>query len=327
MARRAIKDPASRIRALLAAEEPGFRTAFLEAVSLIRSRRTLDRLAALLQQGRVEDALDSLAEAAAHFGGQYGAALSAAAERTASFLSDGTEVRIRFDVSNEGAVRAIRSSRLRLIRGFEAEQRRTVRDALVDSVARGENPRVAARAFRDSIGLTPNQVAMVNNYRRLLMAGRGGTPSAEALERALRDGRFDRSVLRAMRENEPLKLHQVERMVDRYRQRMLAFRAENIARTEALRSVHEGSFEMYEQATQQGVIDPRSLRRSWVTAGDERVRDSHWELSQQEPHMVDEPWVTISGAMLRFPGDPLAPADETINCRCTLATRAEGPLI
>jgi hypothetical protein len=54
-----------------------------------------------------------------------------------------------------------------------------------------------------------------------------------------------------------------------------------------------------------------NLKKVWITAGDERVRDSH---DAVEGEMVD--WDAAFSNGLRHPRDPSGPPDETINCRC-----------
>lgn len=318
------EDPASRIERVISAQEAGFIRVFLQAISDIVSAHTLDQLEQLLLEGRVEEALEALDAAAGLIGTQYGQAFSAAAGDTARFLSTSAlTVSVSFDQTNDRAVQAISRNRLRLVREFSQEQRVATRAALQDGIARGVNPRQQAVEFRQSIGLTERQRAAVANYRRLLTEGRANNlPSQQALNRALRDARSDRSILRAIRENRPLPPEQVERMVQRYRDRYINYRAEVIARTEALRSAHQGTEEMYQQAIDAGQINPDALQRRWVTASDERVRDSHSRLNG-EVRRIGEAWEADAG-VLRFPGDPDAPAEETVQCRCVISTRILG---
>ena len=55
--------------------------------------------------------------------------------------------------------------------------------------------------------------------------------------------------------------------------------------------------------------------REWLTASDERVRDSHATMNEQVRHMED-PFVDGDGNRLSHPSDPMAPAGTIINCRC-----------
>lgn len=69
-----------------------------------------------------------------------------------------------------------------------------------------------------------------------------------------------------------------------------------------------------------GVLVAGSLlgksKKTWYTSRDERVRGTHAALHAQTVDLFDS-FQTPSGP-LRFPGDPLAPVSETINCRCRL---------
>jgi len=214
----------------------------------------------------------------------------------------------------------MQQERLRLIRNFTADQREATRSALTDGIRRGLNPRDQARMFRDSIGLTGRQQAAVNNYRRLLEEG-----NSEALQRQLRDRRFDPTVRRAIRTGEPLTTAQIDRMVSRYSDRMRSYRATVIARTEALRAVHQGTEELYRQAIDEGHLNSDQLMRTWHDADDRRVRASHNRLDGLERRIGD----TFPGdeGPLRFPGDPEAPAAETVQCRCVLSTRIDPPQV
>jgi uncharacterized protein with gpF-like domain len=58
------------------------------------------------------------------------------------------------------------------------------------------------------------------------------------------------------------------------------------------------------------------LKREWISAEDSRTRSSHDAANGQIVGM-DEPF-TVGGARLDYPGDPRGPADETINCRCSI---------
>jgi len=58
------------------------------------------------------------------------------------------------------------------------------------------------------------------------------------------------------------------------------------------------------------------LTKTWVTRKDSRVRGEHVLLHGKTVDMKDG--FTVGESILRFPGDPLAPLNLTINCRCRL---------
>lgn len=318
-----VVDPAQRLKDLLNRAEPNIARVFGRAARRIAGNLDLAALEKLLSEGKLEQALKLVEGVAEELAGASSIWFIRAGQDTVKFLDNAGIGSIVFDQVNVRAVQQLRSNNLRLITEFTSEQRRATKLALLDGVKRGLNPRDQARAFRASVGLAESQVQHVINYRRLVE--RAGdvdfTPAKqrESLTRALRDGRSDPSIERAIRNKKKLTKAQVDNMVDRYSKRYIAHRAVVIARTESLRAVHEGANEAYEQAFDRGVIKPTDLERNWDASGDGRVRDTHGSLDGQKKKW-GEVWSTVNGK-LRYPGDPLAPALETIQCRCVLTTR------
>jgi phage portal protein BeeE len=96
-------------------------------------------------------------------------------------------------------------------------------------------------------------------------------------------------------------------------------RAMTIARTETLSAVSLGREAKREEFKEQ--FPESKLMKMWVSAQDERVRDSHQELDGKSVG-VDEEFKEG----LRFPRDPNGDAAEVINCRCTDITFVEEDL-
>ena len=84
-------------------------------------------------------------------------------------------------------------------------------------------------------------------------------------------------------------------------------RARRIARTETTIALNQGANFAYEQS---GVVEGKS----WLTAGDENVRESHVAAEAQGVIPIDERF----GNGLMFPGDPEGAVSELVNCRCSL---------
>ena len=89
-----------------------------------------------------------------------------------------------------------------------------------------------------------------------------------------------------------------------------------IARTETIRSANAGADALFRQWDVE--------RKEWVATGDDRTRDSHliaWaqytEGGNPGPININE-FFSVGNSQLRYPGDPIGGADETIQCRCTL---------
>lgn len=315
-----IDDPAQRISDLLDQQETRIANVFRAAIDALKDEVDLDELADLIERGRWEDAMDRLQHASEALGAASNVTFVTSGQSTAQFLTGAGVGRIVFNQVDMLAVAAMQANHLQLVREFTDEQRRATQLALIDGVGSGAGPREQARNFRDSIGLTERQWAAVSNYRRSLeLVGSDPRAVQDALGRALRDRRGDAQVLRAAREAQPLTREKIDWLITRYTARYVKHRSEVIGRTEALRAVHQGNEEAYRQAIEAGTIDPESLVRKWVTRLDGRERMTHLLLNDQE-RAWGEPWVTRHGA-IRYPGDPDAPASETIQCRCALTTR------
>jgi hypothetical protein len=60
--------------------------------------------------------------------------------------------------------------------------------------------------------------------------------------------------------------------------------------------------------------------KTWHSRNDNRVRPTHNVLDShawpEHTVSIEEPFQSPSGAEIMFPGDPLAPLDEQMNCRC-----------
>lgn len=82
-------------------------------------------------------------------------------------------------------------------------------------------------------------------------------------------------------------------------------RKEQIAENEAFTAYNSGTY-----AAGQTLSD---VDKTWVTLLDDRVRKEHAKIHGKTVKFDD----TFPGGM-RFPGDPLAPPEQTINCRCLL---------
>ena len=310
-----IVDPAERLQILIDKWERVIGTRFTVLVAGIKDSTTVEELVLLLEGGRINEAFAFLDDHVARFATTTNQAFVDAADDTAKFLDSKTAFVVDFDATNQRAVNVMQQRKLRVITEFTQEQRNATRQALTRGIELGTNPRAQARAFRDSIGLTSRQEQIVANYRRSLIEGR-----ADALTRRLRDKRFDSTVARAQRTGEPLSRAQIDKMVTRYRQRWVKYRAETIGRTEALSAVHEGKDEMYKQAFDTGKLDPSKIIRIWNVTVDGREREHHGSMTLQE-RRVGVPFTSGLGNSLMFPGDTNAPAEDRADCRCAESTR------
>jgi len=223
---------------------------------------------------------------------------------------------IGFDPIAQGVLTWAERNRLDLIRGITSEQRIMIRFALSEAQSSGESPLTTARVIQESIGLSEQQLEWVQSFERSLRAGQ----LSAAADRALVDGR----TARMLRTADELAPAQIDRAVSRYRDKMITFRAQTIARTEASRIVGQGTTEMYDQAIERGDLVATQLECTWnhsPTAKDHsHDRDFHVSMHKQT-RAWGEPFVSGLGNELMYPCDPDAEPKETVNCRCARTVR------
>ncbi len=305
-----------RVRRLVARFTGQIRRRFRDLVGQIVGATPLTRLQELIEQGRADEALAIAERAALVLAAETTRAYVVSGSDVAGWLEDVMTIPFEFDFANPSAVQWAQENRLRLVREFTDGQRAATREAIVEGISRGANPREQARAFRASIGLTQRQVKAVNNFKRLLE-----DRSAEAFTRKLRDRRFDASIKASVSGDRVLTRAEINRMVSRYRERYLKYRSEVIARTEALNAVHAGNEEMFSQAIESGDLEAGQLTREWNTAKDSRVRDPAHTRMHRQKRPFGQPFLSGIGNSLRYPGDPTAPPEDRVQCRCAVGTR------
>ena len=320
-----------RMERLIGQLEPIMSRAFRDGIDRLRGQVDVAALADLLQRGRIVEAMGLLnAELLARgfrplareiayqavFAGHVVARMAAESGVLAGMS-------VAFGPAETEVSDWLRRYEMDKIRDLTAEALGTVRSVITNGVTEGRNPLDVARDVRAHIGLTERQSQAVQNYRRALENG-----DRAALQRALRDRRFDGTVARSLRDAEPLSAQQVKHMVGRYEERYLRHRSETIARTEALRAANGGADLAWRQIVGDGRIPAEAVTRTWYHSHDSKVRDSHRLIPVMNPEGVklDEPFQSPLGPIL-FPGDPAAPAANTINCRCTVLFKVDAVML
>ncbi len=323
---------ANRFDQIIDEFEPQFRRAFLTSIYAIRDAAHFEQIVRMLENGDVAGAVRAVGIDPSQV--QYldevrTAAFRAAGDYTAGLIpitidEDGFRTIFQFGVRNPEAEEWLRREAASDVVEILGDQQIAIRNFLEAGLQAGDNPRTTAldligRVSKETgrreggiIGLTSTQEEWVRNYEAEL---RGDDPAA-ALERALRDKRFDRTVLNAIANDEPIPDSAISSMVTNYKNRALKYRADAIARTETIAAVHTAQDQALAQALALGAVAEDEILLTWNTAGDDRVRASHEELDGQTI-VRGEVFVTEHGE-LAYPGDPDGEPEDIINCRCYL---------
>ncbi|SDT52697.1 phage minor head protein [Pseudomonas prosekii] len=165
------------------------------------------------------------------------------------------------------------------------------------------------------VGLSGNFAESVATARTQLSSG-DNFLMRQYLTRTRRDRRFDAMVKKSIAEGRTLKADDVNKIVGRYADRLLATQAEMIAQTYVAEAFNEGRDQAWRQ-----IVDRSKGRltfsKAWKSRGDEKVRNSHVTMNGQTVR-ADEPFISPRGALLMFPCDSSlgAPLSERARCRC-----------
>jgi uncharacterized protein with gpF-like domain len=102
---------------------------------------------------------------------------------------------------------------------------------------------------------------------------------------------------------------------------LLKYRADAIARTEALSSLHASQHESLLQAVDSGKINEDQIVRVWDATGDKRTRPDHIHADGQRVGLYEK--FFVGGEFLSYPGDQSGSAHNIINCRCWVKTEID----
>jgi SPP1 gp7 family putative phage head morphogenesis protein len=278
--------------------EPAARRAFLQAVEELRRSGSLRALEAAVASGSifaVQEAL-RIRDIAEHFSGLRDVILDAVRGGGEIAVAE-VGIGIRFDITDERALRYVQQHSGALIREVSDATRQGIVELIDYEFRQGRAPLPTARRIRERIGLTAYQERIAQNYEDTLRAAiRGEATWADVNAYRLNPIRGPGGLIES----------RVDAAVARYRQRLIAFRAETIARTETMTAVHAGQREGWRQLEEKGAL-PLTVRREWMTAEDERVCPICGPLDGQT--------TTLNAS---YPGGFDTPPAHP-NCRCTEA--------
>jgi hypothetical protein len=139
----------------------------------------------------------------------------------------------------------------------------------------------------------------------------------------LSDRRFDKLILKAIKDGKPLAKADLDKIMDAHKRKAAGYRGRVIARTEALNSLRAGQHEGFKQMVEANVMGPGfRLQKEWQTRLDGRERPHHHAMNGVTLGF-DDLFITSIGGILAFPGDVDngAGADDLVQCRCAAVYR------
>lgn len=258
-----------------------------------------------------------------------------------------TNIIFRFDMTNPRAEARIRTEAASRVAGYIDEQIETARRVIADGFARGEGPQTIAtdiagrvnpiskRREGGIVGLSDPQVGYVESMKRRLESG-DPDEMAKVLGRfgkdgkwipgtgmTLRDRRMDSAIKKAIRDvaagkSNPLTADKISEMTAKYSDRLLARRAEDIARTETAQGVMMARAEATKQALDRSNLDDAALEKFWRhNGGLDHARDWHLAMNGKSVTGIDTVFHMPDGSLMLHSHDPQGGARNNVSCRCS----------
>jgi hypothetical protein len=200
-----------------------------------------------LPEARVERTLTTAARKGEKLSEIYLKILNAAAESVR--CPNAKCLTTAFDKTNEQAVMWAENHAAELVVEITDESRAAVRSVILRSFNEGIPPRQAALMIRDAVSLTEKQANAVVNLHQRILTSPGNLVRAGKIAIRVPQGGFA--------------TEQLDRVLSSYSDRLLAKRAQMIARTETMTASNQGQEQLWNQAVQRGHLSGRE-RRVWM---------------------------------------------------------------
>ena len=325
-----------QFRTLIAKLTPELRKAFLAGVADLGDRVDMNALVAALKANDIDGAI-----AAMHI--TEGAFYQYAATKTAAYAQGGAlaattingppggGVAFRFDMANPRAEAWIAANVAGYVTRLTNEAKEVLRAAILEGYTAGRHPNsiavdiagrmVGGKRQGGLVGLSGQQVAHVASMRARLASG-DPAEMAKVFGMTRRDKRMDATIRKAIDAGKPVSAADIERMTQRYTDRLIAKRAEDIARTETGMAVMSSRAEEWQQASETLGYDASAVIKRWIHGnGVKDPRPHHQAANGMTVEGLDTPFVLENGAVMQYALDPNAPIEETINCSCDVTYR------
>ena len=215
--------------------EPAIRRAMLDALEALQ--RSVPNLEDLIASGNIKSVVDAVKGADIPR-----SLMNALTDATATAAIGGAEAagfEIGFNLPNARAVEWAAAHAGEQITAVSQATKMVVQEVVEDAIRRGIHPRIAARRIKDVVPLLPNHQKLVNR----MWFG--------MLESGVTESHADK-------------------IVGRKATKLLKYRTEMIARTEAIRAANMGQQLVWQQAIDLDLL-PQGVKKIWLATGDDRT--------------------------------------------------------
>lgn len=306
-----------RLQAIADRSEIQLTKEFLQLLRTIATIEVERRLVAALRRRQIQVALEIVRQAMAPATAVFQTALTNELMRIQekAFVVAGDHLGIAkltgsFDLTNPEAVNFASTRGSQFVATLDTHTRAMLRATISSSFIEGIPPRETAALIRESIGLTANQATAIDNYRKFL-AKLGQRDSLDALPPSVRE-RVARSDMRILpKKGSSLTEERVDKMVTKYRDRLVRERALTLVRTETMAASNNGQQVLWNKAVDQGLLKETTTRKKFIVTPDDRLCPICKPMAGQL-RRLDESFVSpYNGATVRTP--PVH-----FKCRCAM---------
>ena len=228
------------------------------------------------------------------------------------------------------AEEAVRAEGARLVQDLTEDSRQAVQQAVLRGLRTGQAPTKVARDLAGTYNRATQRreggivgLSRVQEHWSSVAQEELSNLDPNYLTRKLRDKRYDAAFKKALKDGKPLPTADIIRMTQRYRDRLVRYRADTIARTETHTALNMGRFEKIIQTAEAAGLTANDIVATWRASQDGRTRDTHGRLRGQSVRLGQA--FSSGGYRMRYPGDRSlgAPASEIVNCRCVLTFKMD----
>ena len=322
-------------QALIDKLEPQLRKAFEAAIGDMRGGVDYKALKKALELNDINAAIAALDISPASFNDYMAARQAAFGEAgalAASYIptAEAGAVQFRFDMSNPRAERWIREESATRIEGYVQEQIEIARQVIVDGYSQGRGPaeitteiagrvdRVTGKRTGGIIGLSDPQKGYVQSMRARLESGDPAEMRKVLDGMTLRDKRYDARIRKAIEAGKPVSKADIDLMTQRYSDKLLKRRAEDIARTETAQGVMGSRKEAFKQAIEKEGLPDQAVIKKWLhNGGAEDARWQHIAMSGKTVQGIETAFTMPDGAAMQHSHDPAGGARHNVSCRCS----------
>lgn len=181
--------------------------------------------------------------------------------------------------TEQAALDWLNENGLSLVKNMTAQSRKAVLNTLHEGIIKGWDIPTLVKRVKDSMMLNVRYAAAVSSRRDML-------------------------------ERQGVDPEKIERDIERYTNKLIRARAENIVRTETVAARNEGRVQAWRDMQEAGEL-PITARKVWIVGMDDRLCPICAQLGVQKPVLISESFTTSDGTFMRPPAHP--------SCRCTVS--------